>query len=122
MKIIEIRTTQCGEVAYVFDEESGKIMKVLVEDWTRGEVEEEDAPPLRRLPRRKVRPVPMPTRGEDDVLTVDDIPDDLPDIPEQKQRKIPGPKVSPKSIMPPHMRGIFLKPDEPGAAVERRQV
>lgn len=118
MKIIEIRTTQYGEVAYVFDEESGKVMKVVVEDWTNGEVEEDERPPLRRLPKRKVRPVPIKMRGEE--LTIDDIPDDLPDITEQKPRVMP--KVQPKSIMPPHLRGIFIKPDEPGAAVERRQV
>ncbi len=120
MKIIEIRNTQYGEVAYVFDEESGKIMKVLVEDWTRNEVEEDDRPPLRRIPKRKVRPVPMPMRDADGAIDINDIPDDLPEIPEQKPPVVP--KGRPRSILPPHLRGVFIKPDEPGAAVERRQV
>jgi hypothetical protein len=123
MKIVEIRINKYGEeVAYLWDEGKGKIFKVLVEDRTEdGEpiniYQQDDEESLRRPVKRKLRTI---ARGEE--ITVDDIPDDLPDLPEQVQRKLPGPKVAPKSIVPPHLRGIFIKPDEPGAAVERRQV
>lgn len=108
MKIIEIRDTQYGEVAYVFSEEDGKLYKLLVEDLTGFADTEEDKPPLRRLPRKKMRPVPMPTR---------DVEDDA-----QEELPLARPRVAPKSIIPSHLAGVFMKPGSPGAAEERREV
>ncbi len=112
MKILEIRKTQNGEVAYILD--GGKLFKVLVEDLTGGsQIEEQDErPPL----QQRVRPAPMPREAGE--LTIDDIPDDLPLGPRREERPIPElgkaapPKFKgpiPKGI-PRNMVDIFKKP------------
>lgn len=111
MKIVEIRQTKYGEVAYVFDEQDGKLYKLLVEDLTNLK----DEVPLERIPRRRVRPVPMPMI--DDGLEEDD----LPPLKEEKSL-VDKPRVAPKNIIPPHLRGVFIPQDQPGAAIERREV
>jgi hypothetical protein len=117
MKIIEIRKTNIGEVAYLFS--NGKIYKVLVEDLTGKYVENETRPVFEEdieeetAPRRRIAPR---QKGE---LTLDDIPDDLPLGPRREEISIPeigqdrpkpkGP--APKGI-PRNMADIFRKPPE----------
>lgn len=102
MNIIEIKKTAHGEVAYIYD--NGRVLKLPVEDFTRNgyndsEEQFEVTPPVRRR---------IPVVEE----TVDQEP---PLVPAK-------PRVAPKSIIPQHLAGVFLPPDSPGAAVERRQI
>ncbi len=125
MKIIEIRQTKQGEIAYVWD--GRKIIKMFVEDHTRAartpapEYEEEEfleeeefveAPPV-RMPSVKLKPLRVP---KNTPVRISDLPVDsegLPDLPRGE---------APKSIIPPGMRGLFIEHDQPGAAVERRKI
>lgn len=111
MKIIEIRKTQYGEVAYVYDEINGRVLKLLVEDMT-GYGEEEERPIVK--PRRRIRPVDMPTY-DGGILEEEDLPP-------LEEKPLAKPRVAPKNIIPPHLRGVFIPNDQPGAAVERREV
>jgi hypothetical protein len=115
MKIIEIRETDIGEVAYVLNE--GRIYKMMVEDLTGAAL-----PPLKEFaPRQKVKPVmPVPIKTIDEGLTIDDIPDDLPMAPRRAEQPIPElgkvvPKLPkgpiPKGI-PRDMVDIFRKPPD----------
>lgn len=116
MKVIEIRNTRQGEVAYILDEDTGRLIKVLVEDLTgfsgynAERVEEIIEEPIvrRRIPtlRRPKTPV-----FEEEVV-------------DEETSLAPAkilPMKPPPSIVPPHLAGIFKKPDTPGAAVERRE-
>jgi len=132
MKIVEIKNTPDGEVAYIFDERAGKLYKIWVEDYT--QTEEEERPLPKPKPKQRIRPVEMPIFDGKRELTVDDIPDDLPDRRppartienENTQEELPPSlRVTPKrnkSMIPPHLVGIFRKPGEPGAAIETRNV
>ena len=105
MKIIEIRNTRYGEVAYVLDEERGRVIKLLVDDHTGyNEVGEDDRPPVRRR---------LPVRETVEEIAEEELPPEKPPV---------RPRVAPKSIIPPHLAGVFLPPDSPGAAVERRNI
>lgn len=112
MKIIEIKTTRSGqEVAYLFDESRGRVIKVLVEDMTR--LAESDArsedyddfepePASRRRPR--IRPQLEDAGLENDAL-------------------IRGEDAKPpRSIVPPGLAGVFKPAGSPGAAEEIRNV
>lgn len=76
----------------------------------RGSDEEEIEVPRRPAPRRVVQ-----TLDEERNLAPHDI---APAQPEQPTRPMPRAK----SIVPPHLRGVFLKPGKPGADVERRDM
>ena len=123
MKIIEIRNTNVGEVAYILDEAAGRVIKVLVDDYT-GYSENTEAEPER--PRRTVRRAPKFQKVPGKELTVEDIPDfDLPPVQkevETEKKPFVAPDKRRNSIIPPHLKGIFLPADTPGAAVEKRVV
>lgn len=138
MKIIEIKNTSYGEVAYIFDEHKGRVIKIMVDDYTgikgRGEEEfdeqieeeiEEEVPRVRKAIVKK----PIQRRVPKGEITIDDIPDEMfGDEPKNKRviQKEPKEFVAPdrkrNSIIPPHLRGMFIKPGQPGASEETRLV
>ena len=107
MKIIEIKRQANGqEVAYLWDAQRGRILKMPVEDYTpdsegRAPGFEEDIPAPRRQTRER-------------VLTIDDIPDDLPlvNMP-KRQQFVPGAKR--KTIVPPSIASTMRDPNIPGS-------
>jgi hypothetical protein len=116
MKIIEIRNTRDGEVAYIFDEETGRVKKVFVDDYTSSEKpyhEEEtfdEEPPRRRVVNNKtLRRAPVRTVEYETDETEEDIED------RTKIQERP-------SIIPPHLAGVFVPADSPGAAQEIRRI
>ena len=130
MKIIEIRNTTYGEVAYVYDEYKGKIIKVLVEDQTgvsdyndfEEQPQETVIRPVRKIKRRIVREEPEEEIEEDPRI-----------IPKERQQMViekgelvikekPVKIGKPKTIIPRNLMGVFLQPDQPGAAKEERRV
>lgn len=102
MKIIEIKKTTSGrEVAYIFDEQRGKIYKTLVEDLTGTELEEDEPvySPRPEPTRRAVRRVPIPQN---------DFPleeNDMEDSPTQPLPDKPAPQV-----IPPRFRDLLTPP------------
>ncbi len=100
MKIIEIRNTPNGEVAYLFDGQ--RVMKVLVEDYTGGVSDYEDPP------RRRIVTPPI----SEDIQFEEEIP----------QSPVRRPVGRPKTIIPANLAGVFKQPGTPGAAVEERRV
>lgn len=126
MKIIEIKQTRQGEVAYLFDEARGKIYKVWVEDMTQSRYDRDEAadepedidPGIRYEEPR--RPQPRSTRVRVHTRTVpQDDNEGLEDIatPEPKLPIRPRP-----SMIPPALAGIFKPVGTPGAAEEVRRV
>lgn len=122
MTIIEIKQTRQGEVAYILDEQRGRVVKVLVEDLTQAEYAEderyEEPPAPRRVPVRM--PSQQVRRPRPPVID-----DGLEDADGLEDSHTPKPKlpIKPKpSIIPPHLAGVFQQPDKPGAAVESRTV
>lgn len=114
MRIIEIKQTKYGEVAYIFDEDNQRVIKLPVDDFTdlayakenreRFVKYDEDAPV--RIPRR-------PSRIQSEEIEPErEEPRPRPNLPDK-----PKP-----SIMPPHLRGVLIEPDQPGAAVETRRI
>ena len=117
MKIIEIRNTVYGEVAYVFDEVNQRVIKLPVDDFTGyNEVEEEIEKPV--YPRRKRRPKPMIKNVE----ITEEV--DFENLPNEQEKVGPvRPKIMPKkTIIPASLQGVFRQPGQPGAAVETRQL
>lgn len=115
MKIIEIKNTSAGEVAYILDEQHATVFKVLVKDMTgisgtprrivptyeEFEYEEEPAP------RRRVRIPIHQVEAEDDQ--------ELPPPPNSR----PAMK---KNIMPPGIAEIFTPAGQQGEAIEKRTI
>jgi len=128
MKIIEIRNTAYGEVAYVLD--GGRILKVPIEDYTankparEGELEYEEMEIER--PRKKIK-----RRIEVGEETIDNpiIPSFIPKDKQQmvieddelvvKEKPVFKPQ---RQNIPRHLQGIFVGPDQPGHAEEVRRV
>ena len=132
MKIIEIRNTQYGEVAYILD--GSRVMKVMVEDHTMNkypelEVETEEIEYEEPRPRRRVMKAPrMKAVPQDDgprEININDIPDEMLDRRSpigEKPNLTNVTKVRRPNIIPPNLAGVFRKPGEPGAATETRMV
>lgn len=93
------------EVAYLLDNETGKVIKSLVEDFTNGVTIKRESV----FDRREKKLVP---RFEEEVES------DMVDPPIRLQKK---PELNAPSIIPAHLRGVFLPADTPGAAVETRR-
>ena len=123
MKVIEIRQTSRGEVAYLWD--GLKVIKTFVEDYTNPNKRASDDNYVEEYEEVEVEPVPMPVarvntvkvpvrpqKARQPVLEMDE--DGLPKL----ERSGP-PKPS---MIPPGMRGLFIEHDQPGAAVEKRKV
>ena len=110
MKVIEIKQTQRGDIAYIWDEQKQEVMKVWVKDYTRQtdpdpEYEDEEE---KFIPKLKTPKIISP---KEPVLEMDE--DGLPKLERGEQ---------PKTIIPPGMRGMFIEHDQPGASVERRKL
>ncbi len=95
------------EIAYLLDNKGGRVLKVVVEDFTNGVTIKREESNFDRIPRRKLVPR---YDEEDEEETLD--------------RRVPlkplG-KIAP-SILPEHLRGVFVPQDSAGAAVETRRV
>lgn len=119
MKIIEIKQTKYGEVAYIFDEQQGRVIKVMVDDYTMRKERERDYE-IKEEPEDDPRYTRPTRRGfvedSEDNRGGEKLPPD--DEPEKKSQ----PLVKKRTIMPPYMRGMFIKPGSPGASEERREV
>jgi len=116
MKIVQISNTKWGEVAYIYDEEQGRVFKVAVDDLTNTGYDGDDRPEMpARRPRMPVRRVPVraPEEGVEE-----EYPEPEPPPTPQPMK----PRVAPKSIIPPHLAGVFRKPGTAGAAEERREM
>lgn len=117
MKIIEIKNTTHGEVAYLFDEQNARVIKVLVEDMT---------PPV-RVPVKR-RPAYEELEYEEEKVTEVPrrrrIPTPQDDMDEQEEMPLPANQRSPmkKNIMPPGVASIFTPAGQQGEAVETRRV
>jgi len=105
------------QIAYIFDEKLGRVVKVLVEDYTAGEEqpskqEEYDRAVEKRPPLRRPKPIIF----EDEEEGAEDTGD---------PHKLPGPlmdlPVKPKSIVPPDMRGLMVEHETPGSDVMTRK-
>lgn len=117
MKIIEIRQTRNGEVAYILDEERRSVIKVFVDDYTNPNKPAYEEPEAEmEMPRRrvKVRPVEMPTRGGEAEIYEDEI------FPEKEKPNTR--RQAPPSIIPSNLAGVFRKPGSPGEAIESRNI
>lgn len=113
-QFIEIRETKKGQVAYILDTVRGVVViapvKNLADDF--GD-EESNTDTQTYRPRVRRRPA---------VLTPEDV-DNLPDpaAPVAPARPV-RPRVKPNSIIPPHLRGVFVKPGHKGEDTETREV
>lgn len=109
MTIIKIVNTPAGEVAYILDEKAGRVMKVLVDDYTGAIADEQrfegETEPMPS--HRPVRRMPAIPQGRPEVAQDDDIVD----RPPQKTKP---------SIVPPGLAGVFKPPGTAGAAEEMR--
>lgn len=105
-EFLEIKIVRGQEIAYLLDHDRGMVIKMPVVDYAdnrRDEREVEERPMRRRLP----------VYSEDEAIS--DRPGRVEIAPER-------PRVAPKPVIPPALRGVFLPPDTPGAAVETRMV
>lgn len=109
--IIKIVQTRFGEVAYLFDKQRGRVMKVLVDDYT-----------TQDKPARPQYDNPDPGILEPRDFITPEMVDMLPDPVENRAPAPYRPQEKKKSIMPPHLRGVFVDADTPGSAVEKRVV
>ena len=100
-QFLETRIIGREEIAYVLDTDTGKVYRSPVVDFTEKYDEVEELPAPRR---RVVRRTPV---EDDDIEAVDE-----PKVPDMKR----------PSVIPAGLSGVFLPPDSPGAAVERRMV
>lgn len=120
MKLIEIKNTNRGEIAYLFDEQQNRVYKVFVEDLTQDrssrkrdiedeELEYDDAPSSRH---KSI--IPFKVSIKPSVEVVDDQKTELP------PRRQPVPLK--RNIMPPGIAGVFTPAGQPGEAIEQRTV
>lgn len=107
MKYEFLKTEFVGdvEVAYLLDAKGGRLLKVLVEDFTNGVTIKREESIFERVPRKKLVP-----KYEDEE-----------EVEEVRVPARPLAKIAP-SILPAHLRGVFVEQDQPGAAVETRRV
>lgn len=134
-KFLKIESTREGQLAYLLDEDRGVVVVAPVEYM--GEVPaevkpirrratpvldyiEEDVPRARTIRReftQEVEEVPAEVEYEDEAPPV---------RPAAKPAKPPlsalRTKDLGKSIIPPHLRGVFVRPGKPGADTEQREV
>jgi hypothetical protein len=133
MKIIEIRQTSIGEVAYVYEEQTGKIVKVLIEDRTGyGDEEEvEDVLPVYTPSKRIIKRVQKRLIREEEPEEVEEeVKEDVPLGPPKMAivndelivTREPLAKKTKGNIMPAGIRSVFLPHDTPGSAIEKRNV
>ena len=102
-QFLETRIVGREEIAYVLDTETGKVYRSPVVDFTEKYDDVEELPaPLRRVVRR----APVEEAENDDENEFNSV------------KVVPTVKRPP--IIPPALRGVFLPPDSPGAAVESR--
>lgn len=114
MKIIEIRTTPSGrEVAYLFDERRGRVVKMLVDDFT-GEVDPEPDYPQVDMPAR----IPRVKQPRPD-MPIDNMDEDDDDV---VNRPPMGRPAKRHTIIPPGLTGVFKPPGSAGAAEEIRTI
>lgn len=112
------------EVAYLLDKQSGRLMKVFVEDMTRGARRME---PVRMPDRELAAPVYPPRSAFQEERPYvppehaggfvpkafkDAVPPPAPELP------LKPPPLRP----PPHLAGVMIEADSPGAAVETRRM
>lgn len=111
-QFIEIKKTVSGEIAYVMDTLDGKVLRMIVEDYTperNYDDEEEYIAPI-RMPDRKMSNLKKKLRPI--VETYDETPETTDEV-------LSKPKPA---MIPPQLRGVFIGQDSPGAAVETRRV
>lgn len=122
MKILEIRLLRSGqEVAYIFDEDSGAVKKVFVEDYTNGSAEDAYMPPV--VPSRR-QPVFAPARTELRQPQQQPVKPDVElDEFHTTDQDVPGYPVRPRaSIIPPGLGGLFIDKEDPRADKVTRKV
>lgn len=118
IKLIEVPSSNSGanlqEIAYVLDKENGRVLKLPIEDYSGG-----ISYPTTTNFVNNLQAVP-PFRTSITPEEVDFLPDPKDIQRKQEQPPLNGKRA--KSIMPPHLRGVFVEQDSPGAAVEKRVV
>lgn len=103
--------TRDGEVAYILDVEGGRVLRFPIEDFG-GEIVDDAPPPP---PQRQLRALPRQSPRQEYVQSeeVESKNVLLPPVPKNQRTK---------SIVPPHLVGIFKRPETPGADMETRNV
>jgi hypothetical protein len=118
MNIIETKVLPSGqEVLYLFDERTGRAIKVLVDDYTGLNVQDAYAPPV--VP--SVRRTP-PTTSRTEMEKPQQPAIEL-DADGTTTQDMPGMPLRPKpSIIPPGLGGLFIDKEDPRADKVTRRV